>query len=309
MRIIFMGTPDFSVETMEALLAAGHEIVLAVTQPDRPKGRHGKVTFSPVKEAALRHGIPVYQPVRIKKPECLEELKKYQPDICVVIAFGQILPESVLDLPKYGCVNVHASLLPKYRGAAPIQWAVANGDPVSGVTTMQMDTGMDTGDILLKEEVKLAEKETGGSLFERLSGIGAQLCVRTLQGLEEGNLKPVPQDSDQATYSHMIKKKDGLLDFSESAKRLECLIRAMNPWPSAFTHLGKKTLKIWGADIVPEDSGHAPGEISQIGKDFFCVQTGEGQLQIRELQLEGKKRMDSASFMRGYPLKEGTLLQ
>lgn len=309
MKIIFMGTPDFSVGTLQALLEAGHEVVLAVTQPDRPKGRHGKVTFSPVKEFAIAHDIPVYQPKRIKNPECLEELKKYPADVGIVIAFGQILPQTVLDLPEYGCINVHASLLPKYRGAAPIQWAVANGDRVSGVTTMQMDAGMDTGDILLQEKVTLAEKETGGSLFERLSGTGAQLCVRTLQELEAGNLKPVPQDPELVTYTHMIKKKDGILDFSKSAKELECLIRAMNPWPSAFTHLGKKTLKIWDADVIPEDGEGTPGEITAIGKKSFSIQTGSGLLQVNELQLEGKKRMDCGSFLRGYALKEGTVLE
>ena len=309
MKIIFMGTPDFSVGTLRALHAAGHEIVLAVTQPDKPRGRSKKPAYSPVKEEALRMDIPVWQPERIRNPECTDYLQSFAPDVIVVVAFGQILPKSILDLPRYGCVNVHASLLPKYRGAAPIQWAVLNGDAVTGVTKMQMDEGMDTGDILLTEEVALDARETGGSLFDRLAETGAALAVRTLVVLEAGSVTPVPQDADAATYTRMIKKEDGRIDFAESARAIECRIRAMNPWPSAYTKLGNKTLKLWEAEVLSEAGGAgAPGEIRTVDKTSFTVQTGDGLLRIKEVQLEGKKRMACGAFLRGYDLQPGTML-
>lgn len=305
MKIVFMGTPDFSVGTMEALIEAGHEIVLAVTQPDKPRGRGKKVSCSPVKETAMKHHIPVYQPRRIREPECVEYLRGIDADIYVVIAFGQILPQEILDIPKYGCINVHASLLPKYRGAAPIQWAIIAGDKETGVTTMQMDAGMDTGDILLTEKVAIDPKETGGSLFDKLSKVGAELCVETLQAIEDHTVTPVRQDPEKATYTKMIQKQNGEIDFLKSASEIECLIRAMNPWPSAYTHLGTKMLKIWDADVVEEDSDGIYGEIIRVEKDAFYIKTGKGVLKINEVQLEGKKRMDTASFLRGFHLKEG----
>lgn len=307
MKIIFMGTPDFSVGTLEALIGAGHEVVLAVTQPDKPKGRGKAMQFPPVKEAALAHGIEVFQPPRVREPECIEYLRKYNADIIVVVAFGQILPKAILEMPQYGCVNVHASLLPKYRGAAPIQWAVIDGQKVSGVTTMRMDEGLDTGDVIMKEEVVLSEKETGGSLFERLSVVGAGLCVKTLAAIENGTAVYTPQDHAQATKVGMINKKFGLVDWNKSAVELENLIRGLNPWPSAYTRMNGKTLKIWDADVLEKNTKAEPGTIIKVTKDAICVQTGEGILVLNEIQLEGKKRMQCDAFLRGYQVEEGTI--
>lgn len=306
MRIIFMGTPDFSVGTLEALIEAGHDIVLAVTQPDKPKGRGKAVQFSPVKEAALSHNIPVYQPKRVREPECVAYLRTFAPDLIVVVAFGQILTKEILEMPKYCCVNVHASLLPKYRGAAPIQWAVINGEKVTGVTTMRMDEGIDTGDMIMKTEVPLSPEETGGSLFDRLSEAGAKLCVETVKAIEDGTAVYTPQNHQEATHTTMIKKQMGEIDFAKPAEEIERLIRGLNPWPSAYTFWGDKTLKIWKASVVEEAADHAaPGTIVQVGKESLLVQTGKGLLSLKEVQLEGKKRMDIASFLRGYPLEEG----
>lgn len=310
MKIVFMGTPDFAVPTLEALLRGGHEVQAVVTQPDKPKGRGKSVLMTPVKEKALEHQIPVYQPVRIKKDDAFfEVLQELNPDAIVVTAFGQILPERILNLPKYGCFNVHASLLPKYRGAAPIQWAVINGDKESGVTTMQMDIGMDTGDMLEKYVVTLDAKETGGSLFDRLSTAGGDLILSTLQKAENGTLIRTKQPEEEATYAGMLTKALGKIDWTKGAVELERLIRGLNPWPSAYTSYEGKTLKIWDADVVQEESAKAPGTIVRVTKDTFFVQTGEGLLQINELQLEGKKRMDTASFLRGYPTEEGKILE
>lgn len=311
MKIIFMGTPDFAVGTFEALLQAGHEITLAVTQPDKPKGRGKTMQFPPVKEAAMAHGVEVFQPRRIREPECIEYLRKFQADIIVVVAFGQILPKEILDMPSKGCINVHASLLPDYRGAAPIQWAVINGEQVTGVTTMRMDEGLDTGDMIMKEEVALEQGETGGSLFERLAQTGAELCVRTLTAIEEGTAVYTPQDHTKATHTTMIKKELGEIDWTKPAEELECLIRGLNPWPSAYTKLKGKTLKIWKAS-VEESSKQAgcqeAGIVIEAGRDGFIVQTGQGRLKLLEVQLEGKKRMETDAFLRGYPVETGTRL-
>lgn len=308
MRVIFMGTPDFSVGTLQALIDAGHEVVLAVTQPDKPKGRGKSMQFPPVKEAALEHGIEVYQPRRVREPECVEYLRSFDADIIVVVAFGQILPKEILEMPKYGCVNVHASLLPKYRGAAPIQWAVINGEKVSGVTTMRMDEGLDTGDMILKEEVVLDEKETGGSLFDRLSGVGAKLCVRTLEAIEDGTAIYTKQDNAAATKTTLIKKQFGIIDWNKPAAEIECLIRGLNPWPSAYTYLNGKTLKIWAAAVKDETSDKEPGELTEVTKHSVGVQTGDGILMLEEVQLEGKKRMSADAFLRGNALSEGMKL-
>ena len=225
MKVIFMGTPDFSVGTLEALIEAGHEVVLAVTQPDKPKGRGKEMQFTPVKECALKHGIPVYQPRKVREPECVEELRKYEADIMVVIAFGQILPKEILEMTPYGCVNVHASLLPKYRGAAPIQWSIIDGETVTGVTTMQMDEGLDTGDMLLKTEVPIEKDETGGSLHDKLAVSGAALCVETLKALEEKTVIPEKQGESPTAYARMLDKHLGNIDWNESAEKIERLIR------------------------------------------------------------------------------------
>ena len=309
MKIIFMGTPDFSVGTLEALIEAGHEVCLVVTQPDKPKGRGKEMQPTPVKAAAMKHGIPVYQPKKIRDPECVEELRKYQADVMVVIAFGQILPKSILEMTPYGCINVHASLLPKYRGAAPIQWAIINGESVTGVTTMQMDEGLDTGDMLAKAIVPLDEKETGGSLFDKLSEAGGRLCVETLAKLEKGEITPEKQGESPTAYASMLDKKMGNIDWNKSAVVIERLVRGLNPWPSAYTHLDGKTLKIWACDVLPQSASKGEsGEILEVTKDAIHVQTGDGILVLREIQLAGKARMDAGAFLRGYKVVPGTVL-
>ena len=313
MKIVFMGTPDFAVPTLDALLRGGHQVAAVVTQPDKPKGRGKSVLMTPVKERALEYGIPVYQPERIRKDDAFFEiLSELSPEVIVVTAFGQILPKRILDLPRYGCINVHASLLPRYRGSAPIQWAVINGDKESGVTTMMMDVGLDTGDMLEKTIVTLEPKETGGSLFDRLSLAGGELILSTLQKVQDGTLSRTPQPEAEATYAGMLDKALGRIDWSLPAAVIERLIRGLNPWPSAYTHYEGKTLKLWAADVVSEEicGGETAvcGQIVKKEKDALLVKTGQGFLKIRELQLEGKKRMDTGSFLRGYPVAEGTVL-
>lgn len=314
MKIIFMGTPDFSVGTLEALVEAGHDVCLAVTQPDKPKGRGKEMQFTPVKEAAVRHGIPVYQPKRVREAECVEELRKYHADVMVVVAFGQILPEEILGMTPYGCINVHASLLPKYRGAAPIQWSILCGEDVTGVTTMQMDAGLDTGDMLLKTEVKITEEETGESLHDKLAEAGAVLCVETLEKLQEGTLKPEKQGESPTPYAKMLDKKMGNIDWTRPSAEIERLVRGLNSWPSAYTHWDKKVMKIWKAKVVPQEEGFdaapktVPGTVTKVEKDRFLVQTGDGLLAVKELQIPGKKRMETSAFLRGYTFEEGIVL-
>lgn len=311
MKIIYMGTPDFAVVPLEAILKAGHEVTAVVTQPDRQKGRGREVQYSPVKECALSYGIPVLQPLKIKEKDAVEELRKYPADIFVVAAFGQLLSEEILNMPRLGCINIHASLLPAYRGAAPIQWCVINGEEKTGVTIMQMAKGMDTGDILLQKEVVLDEKETGGSLFDRLMETGAELIVEVLPKIEAGELTPVVQKEELATYAGKITKDMGNIDFAKSAVTIERLIRGLNPWPSAFTHYKGKILKIWEADVVSECANAenpVPGTVIAMDKESFTLATGEGALRIRSLQPEGKKRMSCAEFMRGYEVKVGEAL-
>ena len=306
MRVIFMGTPDFATGTLEEIVLAGHEVVGVVTQPDKPKGRGKNLMPTPVKEVAMKYNLPVYQPKKVREPEFVEVLRDLKPDVMVVAAFGQIISKEILEMPKYGCINVHASLLPAYRGAAPIQWAVINGDKESGVTIMQMDEGIDTGDMIEKVVVPIAEDETGGSLFDKLSQAGAKLCVKVLQDLGDGKAVREKQPEESTTpYARMIDKKMGAIDWEKPAKEIEQLIRGLNPWPSAYTRLQGKTLKIWKAEVLLEHSQEAPGQITEVTKDSIVVQTGQGRLKILELQLEGKKRMDAASFLRGYALKEG----
>ena len=312
MRVVFMGTPDFSVPTLEKIIEAGHEVIGVVTQPDKAKGRGKKVLFPPVKEKALEHNLPVYQPKRAREPEFIEQMRELNPDVMVVVAFGQILPKALLDIPKYGCVNVHASLLPKYRGAAPIQWAVIRGEKVSGVTTMQMDVGLDTGDMLMKIEVALAEDETGGSLHDKLSVLGGELLIETLKGLEAGTIQPEKQDDSQTgEYARMLDKALGKVDFSMPAEEIERLIRGLNPWPSAYTFYHGKTMKLWKAKVVSADADGgeaAPGQILSVDKKGFTVQTGDGALRILELQMERKKRMDAGAFLRGCSMAAGEIL-
>ena len=307
MKIIFMGTPDFAVGTLRSLAEAGHEITLVVSQPDKPKGRGHAMVPTPVKVVAEELGIPVFQPVKIR--EAKDVLEKTEADVCVVAAFGQIIPASILHMKKYGCINVHASLLPKYRGAAPIQWAVIDGEKESGVTIMQMDEGLDTGDMLAKAIVPLDEKETGGSLFDKLSEAGGRLCVETLAKLEKGEITPEKQGESPTAYASMLDKKMGNIDWNKSAVVIERLVRGLNPWPSAYTHLDGKTLKIWACDVLPQSASKGVcGEILEVTKDAIHVQTGDGILVLREIQLAGKARMDAGAFLRGYKVVPGTVL-
>ena len=307
MKIIFMGTPDFAVGTLRSLVEAGHEITLVVSQPDKPKGRGHAMVPTPVKVVAEELGIPVFQRVKIR--EAKDVLEKTEADVCVVAAFGQIIPASILHMKKYGCINVHASLLPKYRGAAPIQWAVIDGEKESGVTIMQMDEGLDTGDMLAKAIVPLDEKETGGSLFDKLSEAGGRLCVETLAKLEKGEITPEKQGESPTAYASMLDKKMGNIDWNKSAVVIERLVRGLNPWPSAYTHLDGKTLKIWACDVLPQSASKGEsGEILEVTKDAIHVQTGDGILVLREIQLAGKARMDAGAFLRGYKVVPGTVL-
>ena len=310
MKVVFMGTPDFAVGTLEAIVGAGHEVAAVVTQPDKPKGRGGVMAMSPVKECALRHGLTVLQPLKARNPEFIDEIRAINPDVIVVVAFGQIIPSEIIHMPKFGCINVHASLLPKYRGASPIQWTFLDGCEYSGVTTMLMDEGIDTGDILETATVKLDERETGGSLFDRLSLVGAKLLVETLDKAEAGQLHPVKQDDSQSSYVRMMDKSFGLMDFTQPVEALERKVRALNPWPSAFTHMDEKLLKIWDATVIQDNNVKAGdyGKVKTDGKTCFMVACDGGYLSVNELQLEGKKRMKVEDFLRGYSIKEGTVL-
>lgn len=306
MKIVFMGTPDFAVGTLHALAESEHEILAVVTQPDKPKGRGKALQPTPVKEEALRYGIPVYQPKKVREEEFQAVLRELNPDLIVVVAFGQLIPKSILELPRYGCVNVHASLLPKYRGAAPIQWAVIDGEKESGVTIMKMDEGLDTGDMIAKAVVPLAADETGGSLFDKLSQIGAQLLIDTIPALEAGTAVCEKQPQESPTpYAAMLNKKMGLIDWNQDASVIECLIRGLNPWPSAYTYLKGKTLKIWQAKVVERQQEAEPGTVICVDKKQLVVACKTNALSIQRLQLEGKKQMETEAFLRGYTIDSG----
>lgn len=311
MKIVYMGTPDFAVPALAALVDAGYEVAGVVTQPDKPKGRGKTLVPTPVKEEALKHGIPVYQPKKVREPEFVETLKEIGPDIIIVAAFGQIIPKEILDMPEFGCINIHASLLPKYRGAAPIQQAVINGDKEAGVTIMKMGTGLDTGDMISQASVLLTKDETGGSLFDRLADLGAGLLVKTLPSIFDRTAVYEPQPEESPTpYAGMITKQMGLLDFHKNAEELERLIRGMDPWPSAYTFLNGKSLKVWKAAVEQNVSGQEePGTVTGTDKEGIHVTCGQGSLILKEIQLEGKKRMDAAAFLRGYPVETGTMLK
>ena len=308
MKAVFMGTPDFAVPTLQKMIDMGIEVTAVVTQPDKAKGRGKKVIYSPVKECALAHDLPLYQPVRIRKePEFIQTLRDMQPDVIVVVAFGQILPKEILDIPRLGCVNVHASLLPKFRGAAPIQWSIIDGEEVTGVTTMLMDAGLDTGDMLLKAEIPMDPKETGGSLHDKLAAVGGELLEKTLIGLEAGTIVPEKQDDSQAgEYARMLDKELGHIDFNQPAVVIERLIRGLNPWPSAYTYIDGKTLKIWEAEVLDRNYGCEYGEVAEVTRNCLIIQTGIGALSVKSVQLQGKKRMDIAAFLNGYTIEKGT---
>ncbi|MDO4622088.1 MAG: methionyl-tRNA formyltransferase [Eubacteriales bacterium] len=311
MKVVYMGTPDFAVGALEAIIKAGHEVCAVITQPDKPVGRKQELVPTPVKACAQEAGIPVYQPQKLRNnPEILDTLKELDPEVIVVAAYGKIIPSEILQLPKYGCLNIHASLLPKYRGAAPIQWAVIDGEEKSGVTIMQMDDGLDTGDMLAVREVVLTAEETGGSLFDRLAEAGAELIVEILPELGKGTLTAVPQPAESTTaYARMITKADGRIDWSKDAAAIERLVRGLNPWPSAFTALNGKSLKIWNSCVVDtEMCSGTPGEVLQASGEEIRIATGKGVLAVTELQLEGKKRMKVSDFLRGRSVETGTIL-
>ena len=313
MKVIFMGTPDFSVGALHALVEAGHDIVLVVTQPDKKKGRGGAVSMSPVKEYALAHGLQVFQPVKVREEEAVRTLQEAGADVFIVAAFGQILPQSVLDIPPHGCINIHASLLPRLRGAAPIQQAILDGEAETGITIMQMDAGCDTGDILLQEAVPIGSEDTGGSLFDALSALGARMIVEALKKLQAGELVRTVQDDKLATMTGKIEKSSGRIDWTRDASYIERAIRAFTPWPGSFTSLNGKTLKVFKARVLSADEnagvqGAESGVITSVSRDDFTVQTGSGMLLISEVQMEGKKRMSVHDFLLGHALSAGTVL-
>lgn len=310
MRIVFMGTPDFAVGSLQALCESGkHEILAVVTQPDRPKGRGNKLLQTPVKEYALEQGLTVYQPQKVKTPEFVELLHELQPELIVVAAFGQFLSKEILELPKYGCINVHASLLPKYRGAAPIQYAIIKGEKESGVTIMQMDIGMDTGAMLDKVVVPIAENTTMGELHDALREQGAALLLQVIDKIATGTAVAEPQDDAQATYATLLDRSMEHIDWSKTAQEVHNLIRGFNPAPSTFTKLPNgKSLKIWGSKMTGKSSAAAAGTVIETGKHSFFVACGEGVLEITEVQPESKKRMPAQVFLNGRGVQEGDLL-
>lgn len=310
MRIVFMGTPDFAVGSLQALCESGkHEILAVVTQPDRPKGRGNKLLQTPVKEYALAQGLTVYQPQKVKTPEFVELLHELQPELIVVAAFGQFLSKEILELPKYGCINVHASLLPKYRGAAPIQYAIIKGEKESGVTIMQMDIGMDTGAMLDKVVVPIAENTTMGELHNALREQGAALLLQVIDKIATGTAVAEPQDDAQATYATLLDRSMEHIDWSKTAQEVHNLIRGFNPAPSTFTKLPNgKSLKIWGSKMTDKSSAAAAGTVIETGKHSFFVACGEGVLEITEVQPESKKRMPAQVFLNGRGVQEGDLL-
>lgn len=312
MRLVFMGTPDFAVSTLKEIIHAKHEVLCVVTQEDKPKGRGKQMQITPVKEVALSCNLPILQPKRVREAKHIDYIRSLKPDVIVVVAFGQIIPQEILDIPKYGCLNVHASILPAYRGAAPIQWAVLDGLKESGVTIMKMDAGLDTGDMIRVEKISLEEEETSGSLFDKLSDLGSKALVKVLDDLEEGRAIFTKQPEKSPTpYARMIDKAMGEIDWNRSAIEIERWVRGMNPWPSAFTHIEGKSLKIWQAkakEDTKDGINFAPGQVVGTGKEEILIKTGDGLLSVLSLQLEGKKRMEAGAFLNGFALKTGQQL-
>ncbi|MBR6218766.1 MAG: methionyl-tRNA formyltransferase [Eubacterium sp.] len=304
MRVVYMGTPEFAVNALKSIIDDGYNVVGCYTQPDKMQGRSSKLIASPVKECAAAHGIPVFQPEKIRLEENVEELRSLAPDIIIVAAFGQILPLSILEMPKYGCINIHASLLPRYRGAAPIEWSVINGEKETGVTTMFMAEGLDTGDIIEEAVTEIGAKETAEELRSRLAELGAELILSTMKAVISGDFKRTPQDDSKSNYAVRLSKEMGKADWSLPAVKIERLIRGLRPWPVVYSSLSGRGLKIYAADVVEDMSGE-PGEIIEVGKKNFVVACGEGALRIRMVQPEGKKMMDAASFLNGNKLTVG----
>lgn len=309
MKIVFMGTPDFAASALEALIQAGHQITAVVTQPDKAKGRSKELQMSPVKVCALKHDILVFQPTKIKEKESVEELKRFPADVFVVAAFGQIVSKEILDIPRYGCLNIHASLLPRYRGASPIQHVLINGENKTGITIMQMDEGIDTGDMLYGEELTIEKKDNFETLHDKLMVLGGKTITNALSLLEKGELTPISQDDELSSYAPIIRKSMGNISFAKSAWEIECLIRGMTPWPSAYTQYKGKQLKIWEAESDTTNMhGKEPGTIVEICKDKIGVSTKKGIIWIKSLQLEGKKRMDAKDFLLGVKMQVGEVL-
>ncbi len=307
MRLVFLGTPAFAVPTLERLVEAGHQVLAVVTQPDRPRGRGGKLAAPPVKETALRLGLPVFQPERVRRPEALEYLRDLAIDAMVVVGYGQIIPQSVIDLAPLGILNVHASLLPKYRGAGPIQWSIVNGEPITGVTIMRIDAGLDTGDMLLKAETPIAPDENAIELGSRLSTIGADLLVKALRGLADGTIAPEKQDSTQATLAPILKKEDGVIDWAQPATAIHNRVRGLQPWPGAQTKFRGQTLNIWRSHVASEAPGErAPGQFVRLKP--LVVACGSGALELLEVQMEGRKRISAADFTNGQRVAENETL-
>lgn len=308
MKIVFMGTPDYAVEPLRSIIQAGHEVTAVLTQPDKPKGRGREMQCSPVKECAEEFGIPVFQPVKIKAPEAVEILGTFEADIFVVAAFGQILSREILEMPKYGCINIHASLLPKYRGAAPIQWAILNGEKESGVTIMQMDVGVDTGDMLFQKKVPITDGETGESLYGKIMLAGAELVVEALPLIERGEIRPEKQKDEESSYAKMLTKSLGQIDWEQPAVKIERLVRGLNSWPSAYTKYRGKTLKVWEAAVIHEEARGMAGTVAAVDKDCILVNTGGELLALNVVQIEGKKKVSVHDFLLGYPVAEGNVL-
>ncbi|MDD4842782.1 MAG: methionyl-tRNA formyltransferase [Anaerotignum sp.] len=309
MRVIFMGTPDFAVYSLKALLTQ-HEVIAVVSQPDKPKGRGKKLVATPVKEFALTQGLPVYQPEKSRDSEFVALLEELHPDVIAVTAFGQILPESILNIPKFGCINVHGSLLPKYRGAAPMQWSIINGEKVTGITTMFMAKGMDTGDMLLKTEVEITPEDNFASIHDKMAEAGASLLLETLTALQAGTAERVPQEHEAATYAPMITKETGHIDWTKSAQEIIDLMRGLDPNPGAYSVFEEEPLKLFKGMKSEGDYRQAkPGEVLDITKKGFVVKCGDGALTITELQATGKKRMPADAYLRGHAMNKGVLLQ
>jgi methionyl-tRNA formyltransferase len=306
-RIVFFGTPSFALPTLRGLLEGPDEVVGVITQPDREKGRGRRIVISPIKELALQHGLPVLQPEKVKEEAFQEALSGLQPDLLVVVAYGQILPNPVLNIPKYGAVNVHASLLPRYRGAAPIAWAILRGEEGTGVTTMVMDEGMDTGDILLQTEVPIGDEETCENLHDRLGSLGAQLLLKTLEKMKAGDIRAIPQDHSKATYAPPLKKENGHIDWRKGAAEIDRQVRAFNPWPGAFTKWGDRLLKIYRGEIRERTPAGKPGAVVWVGSDFIEVEAGKDSYLIEEIQLEGRKKMTIREFLSGHSISAGTV--
>ena len=309
MKIVYMGTPDFAVYALESLITAGHEISAVITQPDKAQGRSKALVPTPVKKKALEHDIPVYQPEKVRDEETVNMLKSINPDAIVVAAYGQILPESILNIPKYGCINIHASLLPKYRGAAPIEWSIIDGEEKTGITTMYMEKGLDTGDMIDKVEIAIEADDTGATLHDKLAEAGAKLILTTLASLETGTAKRTKQNDEESCYASMLNKDMGNIDFTKSATEIERLIRGLIPWPCAYTKIDGKTVKIYKAEVKTLDNDeYKPGEIIEVTKKTFSIACGKDALVIRSLQPEGKKQMDTVSYLNGNKLNVGMMV-